>query len=56
MFGKVAQTKPCSALQAPPLTTTNQTLIDIIAQEDIVNIERVIAVFSPAAAIIFYNR
>jgi hypothetical protein len=43
-------------LQAPPLATSNQTLIAIIAQQDIVNIERVIAVFSPADAIIFYNR
>ena len=38
------------------MTTTNQTLISIIAQEDIVSIERVIAVFSPADAILFYNK
>jgi hypothetical protein len=43
-------------LQAPPLATSNQTLIAIIAQQDIVNIERVIAVFSPADAVIFFNR
>ncbi len=43
-------------LQAPPLATSNQTLIAIIAKEDIVNIERVIAIFSPADAVIFYNR
>ena len=42
--------------QAPPLATNNETLIAIIAHEDIVNIERVIAVFSPAAAVIFFNR
>ena len=42
--------------QAPPLATDNETLTAIIAQEDIVNIERVIAVFSPTDAIVFYNR
>ena len=47
---------PGLGMQAPPLATNNETLIAIIANEDIVNIERVIAVFSPAAAVIFYNK
>ncbi len=42
--------------QAPPLATNNQTLFNIIAQEDIVNIERIITVFSPTEAVVFYNR
>jgi hypothetical protein len=38
------------------MTTSNETLIAIIAQQDIENIERVIAVFSPTEAIVFYNK
>ena len=48
--------QPVTTLQAPPLATNNETLIAIIAHEDIVNIERVIAVFSPTAAVIFFNK
>ncbi len=46
----------CLIPQAPPLTTSNETLIAIIAHDDIVNVERLIAVFSPAEAIVFYNK
>jgi hypothetical protein len=41
-------------LTAPP--TNNETIISIIAGQDIVNIDELIAVFSPAAARIFYER
>jgi hypothetical protein len=38
------------------MTTTNETVIAIIAQQDIDNVERVIAVFSPTDAIVFFNK
>ena len=41
-------------LTSPP--TNNQTLIEIIAGQDVVRIEQLIAVFSPAVARIFYER
>jgi len=41
-------------LTSPP--TNNQTLLQIIAGEDVIRIEQLIAVFSPAAARVFYER
>ena len=41
-------------LTAPP--TNNETIISIIAGQDIANIDELIAVFSPAAARVFYER
>ena len=43
-----------TVLTAPP--TNNLTIISIIAGQDISNINELIAVFSPAAARIFYER
>ncbi len=43
-----------TVLTSPP--TNNQTLLQIIAGEDVIRIEQLIAVFSPAAARVFYER
>ena len=43
-----------TVLTSPP--TSNQTLLQIIAGEDVVRIEQLIAVFSPAVARVFYER
>ena len=43
-----------TVLTSPP--TSNQTLLQIVAGEDVVRIEELIAVFSPAVARVFYER